>query len=187
MGVAVADGTLWVGAASDEVPDGESNVGSWWQFAGDVLVSDVETDAASGLVEGVDPGGFFGTALGAVGDTNGDGSVEWVVVATRDDAFGVEAGAAYVVEDGRVRLLSMPGDPGGGHLGVRGSVGFHDPAGLGEPDLLGGAWGVPYDTVNDGGAAYRWSATGATGRFCPSTMCTRATTAREPPIDTAMR
>ena len=159
LGVAIHDGRAFLGAGSDEVVAGVSNAGAVWVFNGSDLVGEITTLRARQRWGGTDPSSFFGSAVGVVGDTNGDGQDEVVTFAARDDAVGVQGHVGYALSEyGSVDGLDMPSEPSGTGLGRKSSIGW-----VGNPsgglDLLGGAWGQSTTTINTG-EAFRWRLNG---------------------------
>ncbi|MCB9687253.1 MAG: VCBS repeat-containing protein [Alphaproteobacteria bacterium] len=116
-------------------------------------------------IAGADGNDAYGTEVG-VGDLDGDGAAELGVLASRDDAEGIEAGAVWTAElDGTTTRLAYPGKPAGARLGDRGTVAVADVDGDLIPDLVAGAPGQPWGTDGeDAGTVYAWGATGVAPR-----------------------
>ncbi|MBX2796935.1 MAG: VCBS repeat-containing protein [Myxococcales bacterium] len=160
VGVSVADGAVWVGAGGGEATQfSADDVGAVGRFEGQELQRDMVLADASQLWWNQESGSFFGTVVGVVGDTNGSGTSEIVTLAGRDDRWGANAGAAYVLHaSGDVEPLEWPGEAAGSHFGDTGSVAFVAPVAKGSPDLVVGAWGAAGEARHNVGAAFRFSA-----------------------------
>jgi len=108
-------------------------------------------------------GDDFGLALAPAGDMNGDGNVDLVVAAVRNDAAGVDAGRAYVFYGGpgldTVADLTFTGAAAGDNFGV--SVSSGDMNGDGINDLIAGAWLNDARGLNTGRAYVYYGGPGA--------------------------
>ncbi|MCC6831703.1 MAG: FG-GAP repeat protein [Thermoleophilia bacterium] len=135
-----------------------------------------EAGTRAARIDGAAAGDWLGIALGAVGDSDGDGRSEMLIGASRADAPGrVDSGAVFFVRgsadtrtvdlsDLGTRSVRVDGALGGDQLGVSvASVG--DLTGDGRGDILMGANGVDAPGVSNVGAAYLVTALPTAGRL----------------------
>jgi hypothetical protein len=111
-----ADGApdVLVGAPRGETPAGIGNAGVVRAYAAADVMASLGADAvdAPPLLEvgGELVESYFGQAVDAAGDTDGDGDPELIVLAGRSDDGGYDLPVAYEASvDGSLRRLSLPG------------------------------------------------------------------------------
>ncbi len=138
---------------------------------GTVRAEQTISDLEGGLTAALDDSDFFGVALAAPGDVDGDGLPDVAVGATWDDDAGGNAGAVYLLglaADGTVRaeqkftdgVGGFTGDLDGGDLLGGALTGLGDLDGDGAVDLAVGAVGDD-DGLSQSGAVHLFDLTPA--------------------------
>lgn len=118
----------------------------------------VATEYGSTLIAGHDQA-YMGQALAGVGDVDGDGDGDVLVLAGRDNAWGVQSGATYVVDaDGNVDgPLELPVLASGHGYGA--AMALFDVTGDGQSDLLVGGLGLGQPGIGaNAGGVFSYSA-----------------------------
>ncbi|MCB9696902.1 MAG: FG-GAP repeat protein [Alphaproteobacteria bacterium] len=132
-----------VGVPRGEIDAGVANAGAVLAWSGADIASagahhDGTDDPRLLEVGGEVAESFFGQAAAAVGDADGDGVLDVLVLEGRTDDEGLDvARAVAVAEDGVRTELDLPGEPAGNDHG-RG-VTLHDADGDGVADLVVGS------------------------------------------------
>jgi PKD repeat protein len=121
---------------------------------------------ADRIFTGEAAGDNFGLAVASAGDVNGDGNVDLIIAAVRNDAGGIDAGRAYLFYGGSgvdaVADMTFTGTAAGDNFGVSvSSAGDMNGDGIG--DLIVGAWMHDTHGPNDGRAYIYYGGPGADG------------------------
>jgi len=136
---------LAVGAALDD--DGGTNAGAVWilrlQADGTVKSFSKISATSGGFTGPLDSPDQFGTGVAAVGDLDGNGVVDLVVGAVKDDDGGTDQGAAWV-------LFLAPDGGVLGHQKISATSGGLDPVLLDPGDWFGSAVAPLGDFNGDG-------------------------------------
>ena len=153
---------LAVGTYGDD--DGGTNRGAFYVLFmnpdGTVKAEQKISDTAGGLAAVLGDGDIFGSAVSGVGDLDGDGVIDLVVGARRDDDGGPNRGAVYVLfmnPDGTVKAEQKISDTAGGLAAVLDDSDYFGWAVSGVGDLDG-------DGVADLVAGARFDDDGGTDR-----------------------
>ena len=159
------DGTPDLAVGADDTSDGGPRRGAvhvlFLRPDGTVRRSQRISDTAGGFAGGLDDQDFFGAAVAALGDLDGDGTPDLAASASRDDDGAADAGAVWVLflrADGTVRAhqkISRTEGRFGGELAAGDGFGgtLVAPGDLdrdGTPDLLVGAGGDDRDGPDRG-------------------------------------
>ena len=114
-GDGIAD--ILVGSPNDEELDGESNTGTLAVFYG--VDGGLPAALPDHKIAGAANGDWFGVLIGPIGDVEGTGQVDTLVLAGREDTYGLRVGAPHFVSGflSTTQRLEMPGDPSGQQIG----------------------------------------------------------------------
>ena len=130
---------LLVGAANEEIPGGTNSTGTVDVFAG--VDGAMPSETPWRTTAGTAGGDWYGTGVGAIGDVDGDGAPDWLVIAGRADDYGIDVGMPLVVKGDAelpAQALTWPDQAAGSQIG-RGVAFVGDLDGDGWPELASGA------------------------------------------------
>jgi hypothetical protein len=146
---------------------GDSSAGLCW------LEGELEIGDADVTIQGVDSSSYVGRVVGIGGDVDGDGTDDWAIGNSNDDAGGSSAGAVYldsIPTSGTSDLDGLGvviwGALAGDRLGSSVVIGDFD--GDGVDDLAAGASGRD-DAGGSSGAVYLFLGPLASGRYSATT------------------
>jgi len=160
MDVAISDfngdglADILVGSPNDEEGDGENNTGTLSVFYG--VAGALPASIADHKIAGTTNGDYFGALIAPIGDVEGTGQVDTLVLAGREDTYGLRVGAPHFVSGflSTTQRLELPGQPSGQYVG-RSADFVGDVTGDLYEDLVLGASRQDSATEQiNGGAAY---------------------------------
>ena len=143
---------LLVGAPQDELPGFPSTMGVIHAFTGSPTFADTYTPAFQWV--GEEGGGFFGNAIGVIGDVTDNGDVEVMTLATRSSAYGTDSGAPFSMSYGSelLNLHEYDHKSAGHYFGSKGTITLTDVDQDGTLDVIMGGYGAggPTGLYNQG-------------------------------------